>query len=67
MDKVKRVKNLFKALQKDQKSVLFGSEQITCKQIRKVRKSKYEKDNVFYKLYSNIGEITKNSNRTYNS
>ena len=59
MDKVKRVKKLFKALQKDQKSVLFGSEQITCKQIRKVRKSKYEKDNVFYKLYSNIGEIKK--------
>ena len=57
MEKLKRAKNLYKALQKDSKSVFFGSEQITNNYVKKARKSNCEKDKYFLTLYNSIGEI----------
>ena len=59
MEKLKRAKNLYKALKKDSKSVFFGSEQITNNYVKKARKSNYEKDKYFLTLYNSIGEIKK--------
>ena len=56
MDKIKRAKNLYKALQKDNKSVFFGSEEITNKYIKKARRSNHEKDNFFLILYTGISK-----------
>ena len=67
MEKLKRAKNLYKALKKDSESVFFGSEQITNNYVKKARKSNYEKDKYFLTLYNSIGEIKKNTARTYNS
>ena len=57
--KLKRAKNLYKALKKDSKSVFFGSEQITNNYVKKTRKSNYEKDKYFLTLYNSIGQIKK--------
>ena len=57
MEKLKRAKNLYKALKKDSKSGFFGSEQITNGYVKKARRSNYEKDKYFLTLYNSIGEI----------
>ena len=54
MDKLRRAKNLYKALQKDSKSIFFGSEEIKSNHIKKARRSNYEKDNFFLMLYNRI-------------
>ena len=59
MDKLKRTKNLYKALQKDSQSVFFGSEEIKNTHIKKARSSNYAKDNFFLTLYANISEKEK--------
>ena len=59
MDKLKRTKNLYKALQKDSQSVFFGSEEIKNNHIKKARRSNYAKDNFFLTLYVNISEKEK--------
>ena len=59
MEKLKRAKNLYKALKKDSKSVFFGSEEITNNYVKKTKKSNYEKDKYFLTLYNSIGEIKK--------
>ena len=50
----KRVQNLFRSLQKDPQSVLFGNQSITRQLQKKLTKSFYEKDKVFHKLYQNL-------------
>ena len=50
----KRVQNLFRSLQKDPQSVLFGNQSITKQLQKKLNKSFYEKDKVFSKLYQNL-------------
>ena len=57
MEKIKRAKNLYNALQKDSDSVLFGSEKITRQLIKKVKKSSFEKDKRFLRLYNNLDDV----------
>ena len=53
----KRTKNLCNALKEDEESVLFTSEQLTNQLIKKVKKSNYEKYNIFLKLYNKIENV----------
>ena len=53
----KRSKNLYNALKKDDESVLFASERINKQLIKKIKKSKYEKDVIFLRLYNNIENV----------
>ena len=50
----KRIQNLFRTLQKDPQSVIFGNQSITRQIQKKLTKSYYEKDKVFNKLYQNL-------------
>ena len=54
VDEQKPVKNLFKKLINDQNSVLYSSDKITRALLNKGRKSSYEKDKVFYKIFNLI-------------
>ena len=53
-DEQKQVKNLFKKLINDQNSVFYSSNKITRTLLNKGRKSSYEKDKVFYKIFNII-------------
>ena len=50
----KTLKNLFGKLTKDSNSLFNSFEKINRNLLNKARKSVYEKDKVFYKLYSKI-------------
>ena len=50
----KQAKNLFKKLLTDTNSVFYSAEKINKTLLNKARKSFYEKDKVFYKLYARI-------------
>ena len=50
----KQLKNLFGKLAKDSNSLFYSVEKINRNLLNKARKSVYEKDNVFYKLYNEI-------------
>ena len=52
----KQIKNLFKKLIKDQKSVFFSVDKINKTLLNKGRKSIYEKDIVFYNLYKKLDD-----------
>ena len=45
-----RLKNLYKILKQDEESVLFANDQLTKQLIKKVKRSRYEKDSVFINL-----------------
>ena len=45
----KKSKNLYNALKKDEESVLFASERINKQLTKKIKRSKYEKDIIFFK------------------
>ena len=53
-DEQKQVKILFKKLINDQNSVFYSSDKITRTLLNKGRKSSYEKDKVFYKIFNLI-------------
>ena len=53
----KRTKNLYNALKEDEESVLFAREQLTNQLIKKVKRSNYEKDNIFLKLYNKVENV----------
>ena len=53
VDEQKQAKNLFKKLVNDQNSVFYSSDKIT-KTLNKGRKSSYEKDKVFYRIFNLI-------------
>ena len=57
MEKLKRRRNLYKALQKDEQSVFFANEKLTKQIIKKANRSTYEKDKVFLTLYKNVGDV----------
>ena len=57
MEKLKRSRNLYKALKEDEQSVFFGNEKLTKKIIKKANRSGYEKDKVFLALYKNTGDV----------
>ena len=57
MEKLKRTRNLYKALQKDEQSIFFANEKLTKQIIKKANRSTYEKDKVFLTLYKNVGDV----------
>ena len=54
MDKLKKAKNIFKKLIKDEKSIFYAVERITRTRLNKARKSLYEKDKFIYKYYLDL-------------
>ena len=50
----KQIKNLYKKLVENEKSVLFAVDQINARILAKVKKSSYEKDQIFYKLFKKL-------------
>ena len=52
----KQIKNLFKKLVNDQKSVFFSADKINQTLLNKGRKSVYQKDKVFYNLLKKIND-----------
>ena len=52
-----RLKNLYQILKRDEESVLFASDQLNKQLIKKVKKSRYEKDSVFVNLYDKIKHV----------
>ena len=50
----KQLKNLFGKLTKDSNSLFYWVEKINRSLLNKARKSVYEKDKVFYKLYNKV-------------
>ena len=57
MEKLKRTRNLYKALQKDEQSVFFANEKLTKQIIKKANRSTYEKDKVFLTFYKNLDNV----------
>ena len=53
-DEKKQLKNLFKKLINDQNSVFYSADKINSTLLNKGRRSSYEKDKVFYKLFNGI-------------
>ena len=53
-DEKKQLKNLFKKLVNDQNSIFYSADRINKTLLNKGRKSSYEKDKVFYKLFNMI-------------
>ena len=53
-DEKKQLKNLFKKLVNDQNSVFYAADRINITLLNKGRKSSYEKDKVFYKLFNTV-------------
>ena len=54
MDEQKQLKNLFKKLINDKNSVFYLSDKINKTLLNKGRRSSYEKDKVFYKIFNTI-------------
>ena len=52
-----RLKNLYKILKRDEESVLFARDQLNKQLIKKVKKSRYEKDSVFINLYDKVKHV----------
>ena len=52
-----RLKNLYNILKQDEESVLFASERINKQLIKKIKRSQYEKDSVFFYLYDKVKDV----------
>ena len=52
-----RLKNLYKILKQDEEGVLFANDQLTKQLIKKVKRSRYEKDSVFINLYDKVKDV----------
>ena len=50
----KQLKNLYKKLVKNENSVLFAVDQINTRLLNRLKKSSYDKDQVFYKLFKKL-------------
>ena len=53
----KRTKNIYNVLKKDEESVLFGSEKLNKNLIKKIKRTSYEKDNIFLRLYESVERV----------
>ena len=53
----KRTKNLYNVLKKDEESILFASERLNKQLLKKIKRSKYEKDIIFLKLYNQVENV----------
>ena len=56
MNEIKQAKNLFKSLTKDENSIFFSADKVNKTLLKKSRKSNYDKDKVFYKIYNSLEE-----------
>ena len=54
MDELKQAKNLFKKLINNQDSAVYSADKTDRTLLDKARKSAYEKDKVFYKIYNEL-------------
>ena len=54
MNEIIQAKNLFKSLIKDENSIFFSADKINKTLLKKSRKSNYDKDKVFYKIYNSL-------------
>ena len=52
--KKKQLKNLYNKLLKNENSVLFAADKINQRLLNRLKKSSYEKDQVFYKLFKKL-------------
>ena len=50
----KQLKNLYKKLIENENSVLFAVDQINTRLLNRLKKSSYDKDQVFYKLFKKL-------------
>ena len=50
----KQLKNLYRKLVNNENSVLYAIDRINARLLNKVRKSSYEEDKVFYKLFKKL-------------
>ena len=50
----KQLKNLYKKLIKNENSVLFAVDQINTRLLNRLKKSSYDKDQVFHKLFKKL-------------
>ena len=57
----KQLKNLFRKLVDNENSVLFAVDQLTKRVLDKVKRSSYDKDRVFYKLFKKLENEEKDS------
>ena len=53
----KRTKNLYNVLKKDEERVLFASKRLNKQFFKKIKRSKYEKDIIFLKLYNQVENV----------
>ena len=51
---LKKTRNLFKKLINDQNSVFYSADKINRTLLNRSRKSAYEKDRVFYRIYKSL-------------
>ena len=52
--KKKQLKNLYKKLLENENSVLFAADKITLRLLDRLKKSSYDKDQVFYRLFTEL-------------
>ena len=57
--KTNRIQNLFRNLQKNQKSIFYATEHLSRTILNKTRKSAYDKDKVFVNLYDQLEDLIK--------
>ena len=50
----KQLRNLYKKLLENENSVLFAADQLNARLLHKIKKSSYDKDQVFYKLFKKL-------------
>ena len=52
--KKKQLKNLYKKLLENENSVLFAIDKINVRILNRLKKSSYDKDQVFYRLFKKL-------------
>ena len=57
MEKLKQAKNLYSALQKDDKSAFFANKKLTKQLIKKASRSRYEKGKAYLTIYKNLDDV----------
>ena len=57
MTEIKRTKNLYKVLQRDEEITFYASEKINNNLIKKAKKSSYPKDKVFFELFKEVKDV----------
>ena len=50
----KQLRNLYKKLTDNENSVLFAADRLNVRLLNKIKKSSYDKDQVFYKLFKKL-------------